>query len=310
MVSTVSVNPILTGNAPGTFKKLSDGFIQGMAMDDPATRNALAGGVLSVLETLPMWGGVGITELIAQVLSQTTHSETLGNDIRRATGIATALPLTGFSVLDQNHSAIITQNSQVPLVLSGMTMNFYRLGSGARVPVKCSTGLVSAARGGAVSQQVSWDFTAQQLVPFSAAYAQGVVSGAVWSNTAGGQVQFTINVDLTAAVNAGDVINVSGVVNTGGASTGAFNGTWVVVSVDDATHVTVAAPASATIGTFASNGVLAAGGGALPVRLIAVRADNCMTVNYSNPNQSPNPGTGFATWNYDGACALIELSTV
>jgi len=37
MVATLNVNPMQTTNAAGSFRTLSDGFIQGVAMDDPAT---------------------------------------------------------------------------------------------------------------------------------------------------------------------------------------------------------------------------------------------------------------------------------
>ena len=106
MASSLNINPMATTNAPGTFRILSDGFIQGIAMDDPAIRNFLAGGVLSPNETLPMWGGVGISELIAPPDSATTHTTALGNDIQRATGLATTLALTGFSVFDQAHAMV------------------------------------------------------------------------------------------------------------------------------------------------------------------------------------------------------------
>lgn len=304
MVATLNVNPMQTTNAAGTFRKLSDGFIQGIAMDDPAIRNALAGGVLSSDETLPMWGGVGISELIAALPTSSNHVEELGNNIRRATGLASALALTGFSVFDQNHSALITPQSTVPLVLANMTLNFYRLGSGARIPVKMAPQLISA-RGGLITQQVSWDFVGQQLVPYAAAYNSNVISGAVWASTGGGQVTFTVADDLTAAINAGDQISVSGVVNTGGANAGVFNGSFKVKSITSSTIV-VEYLASGSPGTYASGGLVAAGGGALPVKVLAIKADNCLTVNYSDPAATP-AGSGFATWDYNGACALIQI---
>ena len=38
----ISLNPISTQNAAGTFNTTSDGYIQGVYLDDPALRNELA----------------------------------------------------------------------------------------------------------------------------------------------------------------------------------------------------------------------------------------------------------------------------
>lgn len=52
MSSVLTVNPMQTTNALGTFYTKSDGLIQGMALDDPAARYALASGTLANSETL------------------------------------------------------------------------------------------------------------------------------------------------------------------------------------------------------------------------------------------------------------------
>ena len=52
-----------------------------------------------------------------------------------------------------------------------------------------------------------------------------------------------------------------------------------------------------------TGGALTVGGSAdaaLPVKVLDVQATNCETVVY-------NPVTGFATWNYNGACAVIQI---
>jgi hypothetical protein len=41
-------------------------------------------------------------------------------------------------------------------------------------------------------------------------------------------------------------------------------------------------------------------GSIIPVTIIAVQVTNCMTVQYA-------PGTGFAKWNRNGACAVIQI---
>lgn len=295
MPANITFNPMLTTSAAGSFNVQDDGFIQGCAMDDPSTRFALAGGVLLNSETISMWGGVGIFEDVPGVAGQQNPS--LGGNVGRANSLTGNSALTGFSVFDQNYAAINTPQSPVPLLGSLQTVNFYRFGSRARVPVACDP-ILANLEGGIITQQVSWDFVAQRLIPFSATYPQTTITGAVWASTGGGQVNYTVSTDLTSFLTAGDDINVSGVVSTG-ATTNGYNGNYHVVSLTS-TNVIVSAPRAASPGTYASGGVILAGGGALPVKIIRVNIGNSMTVVY-------DPVTGFATWNRAGSCALILL---
>ena len=130
MSQSLSFNPILTTNAAGSFNIQSAGYIQGVALDDPAIRNTLAGGVLALTETLPMWGGVGIWETTPSTALGSTAG-VLGGNVGRATGLTGATALTGFSVFNQAHHMINTPQSPVPLALPGMSVHFHRLGSGA-----------------------------------------------------------------------------------------------------------------------------------------------------------------------------------
>lgn len=300
MVATISLNPIVTTNAAGTFNVTSDGYIQGTALADPSARNWLSGGVLGPNETKPMWGGVAINETTTPVATSGSFpNQAQGGYITRATTVTStsAGAITGFSVFDQDHSMINTPQSPVPLAASGMGVNFYRLGSNARIAVLCDPAL--AAQGVSIQTQYSWDFTLQMLIPYSAAYAANTITNAVWASTGGGRTTYTVSADPTSFIDAGDDIEVTGVVNTGGASTSAFNGQWKVVSVTSSTIV-VAAPAAASIGTYASGGSVAAGGGAVPVKVLDIQVGNCMTVLY-------DAVTGFATWNRNGSCAIIQL---
>jgi hypothetical protein len=137
------------------------------------------------------------------------------------------------------------------------------------------------------------------LIPYAGSYPQTSISNAVWASTAGGQTTYTVGTDLTADISAGDDIQVANVVNTGGASTGAFNGSWTVVSISSTTIV-VSAPSSVSLGTYASGGIVLAGGGALNVRVLEVSPTGNMTVQY-------NATTGQATWNRNGAVAVILI---
>lgn len=299
MVANVSFNPNKTTNAAGSFSTETVGYIQGIALDAPNTRNNLAGGVLAQSETIPMWGGVAIYEDVPSAISNSAPNPVLGGKVGRATALTGAKPLTGFSVFDQDHSMINTPQSPVPQAASDMSVHFYRLGSGARIAVKAADGLVNL-QGELITTQVSWDFANQQLVPYAAAYSDVTITGAVWASTGGGQVNFTVGTDLSAVLNAGDVINVTDVVNTGGVATDVFNGAFVVKSVPDSTHVIVDYIAAGSPGTYASGGTITGGGGALPCKILDVQSGNSMTVDYDSD-------TGFATWDRSGTTVLILI---
>lgn len=286
--------PSLTTSGQGLFNGASSvGMIQGQADPDPATRFALRAGLVSQAETLPMWGGLAIEADISPI-SASGPAGVLGQVLKRAVSLATCV---GFTVFDQSYNMVNDPSNPVPTAGSGQSINYYPLGCRARIAVPCDPSLVSL-RNGQINPLVSWDFTSQLLVPYSVAYAGSVITGAVWASTAGGEIDFTVSTDLTADINAGDDIEVANVVNTGGASTTAFNGRWTVVSIS-ATHIVVAAPAAASIGTYASGGNVLAGGGPLPVTVLDVQPTGCITV---------EDVAGNFIYNYNGACAKIQLT--
>ena len=300
MTAQVTINPYLTTNAVGSFNVTSVGYVQGMAEADPSARFALSAGVLASTETLPMWGGVGISEGIPGASG--LPAAVLGGPIIRATSIGTtglAGQLTGFSVFDQNFAAVNSPQSEVPLVGSGGPVTLYRLGSGARVPVAAAASLVST-EGSIITDKFSWDFINQELVPYTPAYVANPITGAVWANTGGGQTTFTVTNDLSAVLAAGSIIDVSGVVSTGGSGVG-FNGNFAVLSVTSTTIV-VSQPLGTSPGTYSSGGSVAPGGGALPVKLLDFNFGNSMVVNY-------NASNGFANWNRSGNTALLLLNS-
>ena len=287
--------PMATTAATGMFNgPSSKGYIVGQAQPDPSTRYALRGGLVDTAETLPMYGGCGI---YADVPLLTLSVPLPG--IGRANSMTGAKALIGFAVTDQSYNLVVDPGNQVPAAGSGQTIGWYPLGCRARLAVACDPSLIDLA-GLALNTPVSWDFTNQELIPFTAAHGGATITGATWNNTNGGQVVFTVTSDLTGTVQPGDALAVTGVNNTGGASPLAFNGTWDVVSLD-ATHVTVIAPSSASIGTYASGGAVAAGGGALPVTVLDVLPTGNMVPTY-------NTATGSLSWNYSGAAALIQLT--
>jgi hypothetical protein len=160
---TIALNPNLQTTAAGMFNTQSDGLIVGTAMPDPSSRNWLSGGILAMTETLPMFGGVGISENVPQHTPQPKPMDALGGIIARASAVAN---LTGFSVFDQNYSAVNTPQSQVPSSSPGGMVAFYRLGSQARIALAIDPTLISL-EGGLITQQVSWDFTNQKIIAFA-----------------------------------------------------------------------------------------------------------------------------------------------
>lgn len=296
---SLTFNPVITTNAPGSFNVTSEGYIQGTAFQDPAARYGLAGGVLASTELKPMWGGVAISEKVPTPGANGSATASLGGALTRAVAVPVAgTPadgqITGFSVFDQDHSMVTTPQSPVPLAGNGMGVNFYRLGSGARIAVAIDPSLVDL-EGHIITQLVSWDFVNQRLVPYQPTEAQIAITSLTWSATNGGQVAVVAAAATTVGV--GDDINISGAVPAG------YSGPFTVNTFTDSTHFTVLLPGAAAPGGVSpasTPGVILAGGGALPVRILEVNIGNSMTVDY-------DPVTGFATWNRSGSAAIILL---
>lgn len=295
-MSSITINPMATTNAAGSFSISSTGFIQGTMLDDPAVRNALAGGILAAGQ-LPLFGGCAITELIPAGISGATGSDvSLGGTLKRSTSVtaptggqSALLAVTGFSVFNQNPSAIITPQSPVPAVLPGMTANLFRLGSGARIAVAIDPSLVSE-EGHLISTLVSWDFALQRLIPYNAAYPANVVTASSWAATGGGQITLTTTTNHGVAV--GSDFTITGETPSG------YNGTFTALA-GTATNSLVAAlavdPGASTV-----QGTLVAGGGALACKVLEVDIGHSMTWLY-------DPVTQLATWNRSGSCAIIQI---
>jgi len=297
MNANVTINPFLTTNGAGSFNVQTRGYIQGQAMDDPSARYRLAGGVLAAAETKPMWGGVGISETTSPVTGGPAGGETGGNISRATTLTAGAGGLTGFSVFDQAHAMINTPQSPVPLAASGGQVNFYRLGSQARLAVAMDQALVSQ-EGSVINlpSSFSWDFVNQRLIPFLGTLT--ISSGTYVSGT--GLVTLTMSAPVT--FNAGDAIIVSGLTGTGAFAS--LNGTFTALS---ATGTTVTYNAGSGFGAATiTGGSLTLGSGASSdlatkgVKVLNINIGNSMTVVF-------DPVTGFATWNRTGSAALIQL---
>lgn len=297
---TPTINPIGMINAAGSFGVSSTGYIQGDVMADPVSRNWLAGGFLDPAAPYPVWAGTGITETVVPLPGApiTAPISDYGPKLSVASVIAQgAGNLSGFTTSHQQSNAINTPQSPVPLIYPGMSLNFYRLGSKARIILALAPALVSL-EGGVTSAPLSWDFVGQQLVPFIAAYAGATQTSAAY-NTGTGQLAMTFG--AAPAVVAGDTVAV-------GSYTGAniaLNGSWVVLS-NAANVITVQAPAGLPgVSATPTGGAIAGGGGAIPgLQVLKVNIGNSMTV-ISNFGSATG---AYATWNRTSNAAVCLLN--
>lgn len=286
-MANLSLNPMATTNAASSFGVQSDGFIQGVALDDPANRFNLASGTVAATETKPLWGGLPVAELLPGV-----KSSPRGSTIRRAVSLA---ELEGFTVFNQAHNGLTTPQSPVPLYASGMSVSFYRLGSNMRVPLKASVQVVALGTAGAsVKTALAWDFVNDRVTTAAAAAFAGsdiATSSVTYSNGVA-----TATTASAHGLTAGQYVKISGV------APAAYNGTVVVLSAPTATTFTYA-PASAPGGSATTQGTIGAVAQAditLPVKVLSIENGNSKTVSYDST-------TGFLTWKNDDACALVLL---
>ena len=283
MVATIPFNPNVTTTAAGAFDVQSKGLVQGTAYPDPAIIYKRASGTLAQSETIPMWGGVGIYTDIGGASGD--PADELGTIVGRATS---GTNLVGFSVFDGAYGMINTPSSPVPLAASGMQVQYYRLGSGARVALQADASLVSL-QGGLTTQQVAWDFTNQKLIPYTGSLT---ASSGTYNSTSG---LVTLTFATATGINPGDTITVSGATGTG--SYADIDGTFQAGSGTTGTTVTYTIATGLTMTITAATVTT---GSALNVQVLDIISSNCMTVNYSSADNS-------ASWNFDGACAVVLL---
>lgn len=154
---SIAINPSQTIAPPSGFFIGTQGYIQGLAVDDPIARQWLLSGAVASTVSQPMWGGMGVEELVSD-----PGASDSGNSVAIA---STAATLCGFSVLNRAYSNLLSPGNNVPVASAGMSIAYYRLGSNARIPVLCTNALLTAAEGAASVAAVAWDPVNQQLVP-------------------------------------------------------------------------------------------------------------------------------------------------
>jgi len=160
-MSIINFDPMQTLTGNNSFQTQSQGYIQGTFMDDPVSRMWLLTGQVPTGATQPYWGGIPIIENVPAIDLHTNG--TLNAQLAIPT---TADTVTGFTVFNRAHNMVITPGNNVPLAAGGMNIAYFRLGSNIRIPVSVSTALATALSGGSVTQNVSWDFTNNQLTTY------------------------------------------------------------------------------------------------------------------------------------------------
>jgi hypothetical protein len=158
-MGNITINPSIMTNAAGSFTGPdTTGLIVGTMMPDPGVRYQLAHGYLDPAATLPIWGGVAISENIPQPSSGPIIQ--LGPKIARATADANNL---GIAIDDQNYAEISSPQSPRAMTPQGGQVNFLRWGSLMRVALEIDPTLVTL-EGGLTTAAVGWDYTNQKII--------------------------------------------------------------------------------------------------------------------------------------------------
>jgi len=280
--------PLSTGVGQGLFADASAaGLVQGTAYPDPSSRFRLRGGYLANSETIPMWGGCGVYASVPGGSGGPFVG--MGPIIGRATSYTGgSYPLAGFSVSDQNYSAIIQPDSNVPMSGSGMQVNYYPFGSFARIAVACDPALVDL-RGGPLAAAVAWDYVNQLLIPATGAIT---VSSGTYNSTTG---EVTLTLASAANLSPGDSVTVSSATGTG--SFADINGTFTTGPGTTGSTVTYTI---ATGLTLTITGGSLTTGVAINVQVLDVQPTGCLTVEYDSE-------TNTANYNFNGSCAVIQI---
>lgn len=153
-------------------------YVQGTVLNPPTTATesgvgtAVDGGVVSATVATSLWAGMAITAYLQQPVGfAVAPAQSVGQ-------------ITGFTVwsdamLASRDSLVAPAWGPVPLAAANMGVNFVGLGSGALIVLQATAGLVNSLKDASVTTPVSWDFSAQRLIPYSSAAGQLAIQGIV-----------------------------------------------------------------------------------------------------------------------------------
>lgn len=162
---SITLNPLVTTAASGTFGTNSLGYVAGSLYPNAAARNFIRTGFVASSVTGLIYGGVGVTA---------TTPATSGGLLAPTLTLATASTnLSGFAVWDQSAAGIQTPQSAVPLFSAGMSISFVEFGMGACIALPMSAANAANLLNVAENTQLTWDYTNQVLLP----YSSGAIAG-------------------------------------------------------------------------------------------------------------------------------------
>ncbi|CAB4132085.1 hypothetical protein UFOVP136_34 [uncultured Caudovirales phage] len=160
MAFALTLDPMAT-NAAGDLARIqSDGLFQGQVLVNPYTNAGLDAGIIASTETYPLYAGLPVS------LGIDTLDAKRGNVVRKSVVGGVAAGIQGFTV-SQNAGVMgfQTPTSPVPLFPQGSSINFYPLGSKARIVVQIDNTLAATFDGTIlINTPVRWDFTNDKLV--------------------------------------------------------------------------------------------------------------------------------------------------
>jgi hypothetical protein len=200
-----SINPAQQSNFAGTFFVSSDGYTQGDALDDPAIRFLLRKGIVSPSSTVPMWGGLLISESLTSNAIGGVGATAPGSDLQSILVVAAnitagnAAGYTGVTVFNQATAMLQSAQQRVPIAPAAGAINFYRSGSGARIPLACTSTAAAAWSGGVVDPTtIFWDTVNLCLVSAAGANIIGPIPGMTLDAVSLGTSR-TVNVSANAS---------------------------------------------------------------------------------------------------------------
>jgi hypothetical protein len=161
MAFTVSVDPLATTSAGDLAFIHSDGLIQGQVLANPYTTAGLEAGVVDSAETYPLWAGLPVSIGLGGIAGSKK-----GNVIRKSVVGNVAAGIQGFTVSQRSGvMGFQSPSSPAPLFPQNGSVNYYPLGSKARLVVQIDNTLAAAlANTDFINTPVMWDFTNDKLV--------------------------------------------------------------------------------------------------------------------------------------------------
>lgn len=160
-MSFTSQDYMKTTSPQNTFLLQTQGYVQGAMLPDSVTQQWILAGFLSNSATAPLYAGLPITETNPGV----DYAANAGGSI--LTQATTNAAITGWSIINQAYNGIISNANQVPLFAPGMSIDYVRLGSNARIVVPVDASALSSLENQPINTQFSWDFTTNAITAYN-----------------------------------------------------------------------------------------------------------------------------------------------